>query len=111
MKNDGAIQFELTKNANIFDDFYSDLAGNLLRKLPVALNKFNNYSQKQYYMNIEKRCQKFELYNATLQIIKKNLALLDASKAPGLDRISLKSLKYGAEEMEHYLYVIVKICQ
>ena len=44
LKNDGAIQFEPTKNANIFKDFYSDLAGTLVRKLPVALNKFNNNS-------------------------------------------------------------------
>ena len=48
LKNDGAIQFELTKNENIFKDFYSDLAGTLVRKLPVTLNKFNNNSTKQY---------------------------------------------------------------
>ena len=42
LKNGGAIQFEPTKNANTFKDFYSDLAGTLVRKLPVALNKFNN---------------------------------------------------------------------
>ena len=48
LKNDGAIQFELTKNENIFKDFYSDLAETLVRKLPVTLNKFNNNSTKQY---------------------------------------------------------------
>ena len=42
LKNDGAIQFELTKNANNFRYFYSDLVGNLVRKFPVALNKVNN---------------------------------------------------------------------
>ena len=42
LKNDAAIQFEPTKNANIFKDFYSDLAGTLIKKLPVAHNKFNN---------------------------------------------------------------------
>ena len=97
LKNDGAIQFEPTKNANIFKDFYSDLAGTLVRKLPVALNKFNNNSTKQYYMNIEKSCHNFELCNATLETIKKILACLDSSKAPGLDEISSKFLKDGAE--------------
>ena len=48
LKKDGAIHFEPTKNANIFKDFYSDLAGTLLRKLRVVLNKFNNNSSKQY---------------------------------------------------------------
>ena len=48
LKNDDAIQFEPTKNANTFKDFYSDLAGTLVRTLLVTLNKFNNNSTKQY---------------------------------------------------------------
>ena len=63
LKNDDAIQFEPTKNANIFKDFYPDLAGKLVRKLPVALNRFNNNSTNQNYMKIEKSCHKFELWN------------------------------------------------
>ena len=51
LKNDAAIQFEPTKNVNIFKDFYSDLAGTLVRNLPVAFNKFNNNSMKQCYKN------------------------------------------------------------
>ena len=62
--NYAAVQFEPTKKANIFKDFYSDLAGKLVRKLPVALTKFNNIS------NIEKSCHNFQLCNATLETIK-----------------------------------------
>ena len=40
--NDFTIQFEPTKNASNFKDFCSDSVGNLLRKLPVALRKFEN---------------------------------------------------------------------
>ena len=47
-------------------------------------------------MNIEKSCHNFELCNATLETIKKILACLDSSKAPGLDKISSKFLKDGA---------------
>ena len=83
--------------SNIFKDYYSDLAGNLVRILPVALNKFNNNSTKQYYMNIEKSCHNFELCNSTLEIIKNILASLNTSKAPGLDGISSKFLKGCAE--------------
>ena len=82
MKIDGAIQFEPTKNVNIFQNVYSDLAGNLVRKLPVALNKFNNDSTKQYYMNIKKSCYNFEQCSAALETIKKILVCLGASKAP-----------------------------
>ena len=66
LKNDGAIQYEPTKNTNVFNDFYYDLVGKLVRKLPVALNKFNSNSTKQYYMNIEKSCHNLELCIATL---------------------------------------------
>ena len=48
-------------------------------------------------MNIEKSWHKFELRNATLEAIKKILASLDSSKAPGLDGISSKFLKDGTE--------------
>ena len=54
LKIDGAIQFEPTKNAYIFKDFYSGLVGTLVKKLPVAPNKFNNNLTKQYHMNIKK---------------------------------------------------------
>ena len=97
LKNGGAIQFVPTKNANIFKDFYSDLAGSLARKLPNAINKFNNNSAKQYYMNIEKSCHNFELCNAMLETIKYIPACLDASTAPGFDGISAKLLKDGIE--------------
>ena len=97
LKNGGAIQFVHTKNANIFKDFYSDLAGSLVRKLPNAFNKFNNNSAKQYYMNIEKSFHNFELCNAMLETIKYISACLDASTAPGLDGISAKLLKDGIE--------------
>ena len=95
MKNDGAIQFQPTKNAH----FYSDLAGKLVRKLSVALNKFNNNSTKQNYTNGEKSCHNFELCNATSETIKKILAYLDASKVLGLNRISSKLLKDATESL------------
>ena len=81
------------KNANTLKDLYSDLAGNLVRKLPVAFNKFNNNLAKQYYMNIEKNCHNFELCNATLDSIRNILACWETSKSPGLDGISSKFLK------------------
>ena len=48
-------------------------------------------------MNVEKSCHNFELCNATLETIKKILACLESSKALGLDEISSKFLKDGAE--------------
>ena len=90
MKNDDAIRCEPTKNAKLSKDFYSDLAGKLAGKLPVALKKSNNNSTKQYYMNTDKSCHNFELYNTTFETIKKILGCPDSSKTPALDRISSK---------------------
>ena len=46
LEKDGTIKFQLAskKNANTFKDF--DLAGTLVRKLPVAPNKFNKSLMK-----------------------------------------------------------------
>ena len=107
LKKDGAIQLETTKDANTFKDFHFDLAGNLVRKLPVALNKFNNKLTNQYYMKLEKNYHNFELCNATLESIKKILGCLDTSKVPGLDGISLKLLEDDTEVLALSQYNLV----
>ena len=44
----------LCKNANAFKNLSSELAGNVVKKLPVTPNKFNNDSTEQHYTNAEK---------------------------------------------------------
>ena len=56
-------------------------------------------------MNIEKN---FELCSATLETIKKILACLDSSKAPGLDEIFTNFLIDGAEVLALPLCNLVK---
>ena len=109
LKNYGAIQFEPPKNANIFKNFCSYLAGKLVRKLPVALNKFKNNSTKQYYMNIEKSYHYSDLCNAALGAIKNILACLDTSKASGLDGIFSKFLKDAAKVLALSLCNLVNL--
>ena len=41
LKENGVTQFELKKHGNIFKTFYSELAGNLVKKLPKPSLKFN----------------------------------------------------------------------
>ena len=92
-----SFNLNLRKLKNSFKDFYSDLAGNLVRKYPVAFSKLYNNSMKQYYVNIKKNCPNFELCSATLETIKKILACLDTSKDPGLGETFSNVLKDGAE--------------
>lgn len=49
-----AIHFKPMKDTNTLKDFYFGLVGNLVRKLLVTPDKFNNNSIDQYYMNAEK---------------------------------------------------------
>ena len=93
----------------IFLRILQDLAEKLVRKLPFALNKFNKNSTKQYYMNVQKSCHNFELCNATLETIKRILACLDSSKAPGLDGISSKFLKNGPDVLAVPLFNLVNL--
>ena len=52
---------------------------------------------RQYHMNIEKSCHNFKLCNAAMETIQKILAYLESSKTLGLEEISSKFLKDGAE--------------
>ena len=60
-------------------------------------------------MNIEKSCHNLELCNAILETTKNVLAWLDSSKAPGLDGISSKFLKDGAEVLALLLCNLVNL--
>ena len=40
LENNGTLSFDSKANAEIFKDFYSNLAGDLLKKLPSPTNKF-----------------------------------------------------------------------
>ena len=43
------LSFDAKRNCEIFKEFYSNLASNLLKKLPVPTNKFNIENVKKYY--------------------------------------------------------------
>ena len=78
------IQFEPAKNATTFKDSDPELIWNIVRKLPVAPNKFNNNLTKQHYIGREENYQNFELCHAMLETIKNILSSLHTSKASGL---------------------------
>ena len=52
LNKDGTIQFEPLENKNIFKNFYSELAIDLVKKLPVARNKFCGVITKDYYADM-----------------------------------------------------------
>ena len=65
--------------------------------LPKLLLKFNTDNTRMFYRKLNPNLEKFELVCITEETIKKLLCCLDVSKAPGIDEISDRFLKDGAE--------------
>ena len=49
LKEGNVLQFDDKKNANTFKNFYSNLASDLVAKLPIAKNIFGEKSVQEYY--------------------------------------------------------------
>ena len=49
LEKDGILSFDPKTNAEIFKDFYSNLANNLVRKLPTPPNKYGKTAVNNYY--------------------------------------------------------------
>ena len=64
---------------------------------PKPSLKFNTNKTKMFYKKSNPNLEKFELVCITEETIKKLLCCLDVSKAPGIDEISDRFLKDGAE--------------
>ena len=98
LKTNDTINFDDSTNANIFKDFYSKLAGKLVSKLPTAPNKYPVTSLKTYYeKNAQLLPSKFRLLQISKEKILNILQNLETNKAAGIDDISGRFLKDGAE--------------
>ena len=67
LKENGAVSFDLKKNANTFCRFFSHLAGSLLQKLTCQRNIFGIKTTEEYYKQIRKVCEDFVLHNVVSQ--------------------------------------------
>ena len=79
-----------------FTDYYSNLAGNLLKKLPKPPNKFTLNTVFQHYKGI------IQSYSFNLATVSENTILTilkntKVSKVDGLDNLSGRFLKDGAK--------------
>ena len=102
-------QQQQQKKANISKPFYSELAGNLGKKLPKPPLKFNSEKTKMLYKKLKPNIEKFEFLCITEDITNKLLRCLDVSKAPGMDEISPKFLKDGAEVLTKPICDIINL--
>ena len=92
---------------NAFCVFFSNLAENLLKKLPTPPKKFGLDSVKLYYQNRKFDDLNLTLNPATQETVLKLLQSINTSKAAGLDKLAGKFLKDGASIL---VIPITQIC-
>ena len=81
--------------AQTFAKFYSSLAESLLHNLPNSPNKFDINSVHHYYKNIKLK-DNFNINLTTEKKVLKVLQFIDIPKAAGIDKISGRFLRDGA---------------
>ena len=96
LEKDGILSFDHKANAEIFKDFYSNLASDLVKKLPNPPNKFGTGTVREYYKNLNLEGKSFAFEPTSHAVVLKPLEDLNPSKSAGLDNIAGKFLKEGA---------------
>ena len=61
LENERTLSFDPKANAEIFKDFYSNLANDLLKKLPNPPNKYGKDTVKKYYEKLNLAGKNFSL--------------------------------------------------
>ena len=97
LKDRHEIVFNDTKNCSIFKSFFSNLADNLVSKLPPSPNVFIESKVASYYDDIKFKDLNFEFSKTSPEKILNILKGLNPSKAAGIDNLSGKFLKDGAD--------------
>ena len=95
LNQNGKSIFNPQSTAEIFKDYFSNIANNLASILPVPTDKFGDIFVSSYYkeLNIESF---FNFTPTSEQSVHKILTSLETSKAPGIDDIKSMFLKDGA---------------
>ena len=109
LRENNLLQFNEKKNANTFKDFYSNLAVDLVNRLPGAKNIFDMNSVKEYYsaLNVPSGSFKFQLTNN--EEVFKILNNVDPEKTCGQDEISCRMLKDVAEILAEPISQIINM--
>ena len=103
------ILFDTKENANIFKNFFSNLAESLLKKLPCRTNRFGLSSVEKYYKDKLNGKEKFKFQEVSESSVEKLLKEIDTSKATGIDQIPAKFLKDAAPVISVHITKIINL--
>ena len=93
LKDRNEIVFRDTSNCSIFKSFFSNLAQNLVSKLPPLPNVFTEFKVASYYDDIKYKDLNFEFSETSPEKTLNILKGLNSSKAAGIVNLSRKFLK------------------
>ena len=99
LKKDNKFSSDSKTNSETFMDFFSNLASDLINKLPAAPNRFGMNTVETYYRKYNLNGKDFSFTATTEGNILKLLKDINPSKAAGLDNIAGKFLKEGASAL------------
>ena len=97
IKDKNEIVFNDTKNCSIVKSFFSNLVQNLISQLPPLSNAFTESQVASYYDNIKFKNLNIKFSETSLEKIFNILKGLNPSKAAGIDNLSGRFLKDGAD--------------
>ena len=98
LEKDGILSFDPKTNAEIFKDFYSNLANNLVKKLPTPPPQINMEKQQSIITTkkLNLRGKNFSFVPVAPTTILKLLKQLNPAKSAGIDNLTGRFLKEGA---------------
>ena len=109
LEKDGILSFDPKTNAEIFKDFYSNLANNLVKKLPTPPNKYGKTAVNNYYKKLNLRGKNFSFAPVVPATILKLLKQLNPAKSAGIDNLTGKFLKEGAPVLASLITDLVNL--
>ena len=107
LKDKNKIFYNNTKNCSIFKSFFSNLAQNLVSKLPPSPNAFTESKVASYYDNIKFKDLNFNFSEISPEIILNILESLNPSKEAGINNLSGKFLK---DDTDIFTRLISQLC-
>ena len=96
LEKDGILSFDPKTHAEIFKDFYSNLAYNLVKKLPTPQINIEKQQSIITTKNLNLRGKNFSFAPVAPDTILKLLKQLNPAKSAGIDSLTGKFLKEGA---------------
>ena len=103
--------FDSRRVADCFNNFYTNVAGNLVKNLPPSQGFFNTDSDvfKNYYKDKGTGSMRFNILPITSEFVFKELCALNPTKSTGLDGIPARFLRDGAIALKDHLAHIINL--